>query len=190
MRVAAQGVDVVFTATIKNFGRSAATKLILEALYKSKDNFIQTHQADTPLELQPGQEVVTKFTMAFTLTDKDRDPEYITVRAMIKCEAKDGLPVDDVRDVVLKIQKKVPILVIDGAAKESKDGEDNTFIDQEKNEFFYRTPDDGDWKTLAAGLEVLTRNISRSTHPPKPFTSGRTTSLRRCRWRILLRSQA
>jgi hypothetical protein len=134
-RIAAENVDVVFTVKLANYSRSEKHDTLLKVLVDGKENQFGTKQIPRML---PGQTLEEKFTLSFTKTRNG--PQFINVRADITSKDPDqrdtGLEADKVRDVVIELRKKVPILVVDGAGPDGKSLET------------------GDWKTLAAGLEA------------------------------------
>ena len=132
-RVAIEESDVEFTASIMNFGQ-AEGKTFLKVYINGKEDLSR----DMVLEkLKPGEISQHKFTLRFPakkgaateITDKDGpdererkrrlDREFFQVRVTIAREDA-GLNVDNVRDMVLEVRKKVPSLVIDGNKPEGR----------------------------------------------------------------------
>ena len=112
-RMAAEGVPIEFTVKIQNFGP------------KDEKNFLHVYidgvkdfTASVPLDNLPANTVFEqKFTLLFQ--KKRPTPEFLHVSAEINQEEA-GLQVDNVRDMVIEVRKKIPALIIDGAGREGQ----------------------------------------------------------------------
>jgi hypothetical protein len=131
-RVAIEDAEVEFTATIMNYGQAQARTFL--KVYVNGENDLSR---DMILEkLEPGSKTEHKFTLRFprkgkvpeitekdTLEERERkrrlEREYFNVRVTIRREDS-GLNVDNVRDMVIEVRKKVPTLVIDGNKPEGR----------------------------------------------------------------------
>jgi hypothetical protein len=132
-RVVAEGVDVTFTATIMNFGKSEQQGVQFDVYVDGKEEFRGKTQFP---RIMSQQKLEHKFTLNFQKVKNG--PEFARVRAEIKVKAGESpLEADDIRDVVVDVRKRVPILIVDG-----------TGLDGPKDPQF----DVGDFKTLNAAL--------------------------------------
>ncbi len=131
-RVAIEETEVELTASIMNYGQ-AEGKTFLK-VYVNGENDLSR---DMVLEkLKPGELSQHKFTLRFPgrkktaeITEKDTpeererkrrlDREFFHIRVTIARE-DNGLNVDNVRDLVIEVRKKIPSLVIDGNKPEGR----------------------------------------------------------------------
>ncbi len=131
-RVAIEDAEVEFTATIMNYGQAQARTFLRVSV-----NGERALDRDQILDkLEPGSKTEHKFTMRFprkgkvaeitekdTLDERERkrrlEREYFHVRVTIQREDS-GLNVDNVRDMVIEVRKKVPTLVVDGNKPEGR----------------------------------------------------------------------
>ncbi len=132
-RVAAEGVPVEFTLTIENFSTSEKKTF----LHVKKDG-VEDFTASQPIESLPAlQKTEKKFQLIFAkknkaaadLKDSDSkeererkrlaEREFVQITAELDSE-ETGLQLDNVRDLVIEVRKKVPALVVDGGGPESR----------------------------------------------------------------------
>jgi hypothetical protein len=131
-RVAIEDAEVEFTATVMNYGQAQARTFL--KVYINGENDLARDQILEKLE--PGSKTDHKFTLRFprkgkvpeitekdTLDERERkrrlERECFQVRVTIQREDA-GLNVDNVRDMVIEVRKKVPTLVIDGNKPEGR----------------------------------------------------------------------
>ena len=138
--VTGEGANVVFTATIYNFGSQAVSGVSLDVDINGAE-FPGGHKPFDPI--QPKKRIVHEIRLS--MPTLKTGTEYVKVRARLKI-ADSPLPADDVRDAVVYVRQTVPILVIDG-----------TGIEGPKDPQFDR----GDWKTLEAGLTAGKKYVPR-----------------------------
>ncbi len=144
---------MVFTATIVNFGKAEKTNVGLRVYvddvedYRGKKEFAR---------IMPGKRLEEKFTLLFHLKD-GADMQLTRVRAELRSEDS-ALEADDVRDVVVDVRHRVPILVVDGNNEGFKVEHAEGTPWSAKN-WKTENPEDadsqfdvGDWKTLISGL--------------------------------------
>jgi hypothetical protein len=133
-RVAIEDAEVEFTATVMNHGQGEASPFL--EVYVNGEHDLSR---DTIIEkLAPGNKVDHKFTLRFParkgkpgseITEKDTveererkrrlERDHFHVRVTIRREPV-GLNVDNVRDMVIEVRKKVPTLVVDGNKPEGR----------------------------------------------------------------------
>ncbi len=151
--IAAEGVPVEFTVGVHNYSTEAKktfmhvyTRSIYVRDGKLEDGErLQEDLASTGVidNLQPANRTEKKFTLLFQkkqpgqdVRDSDKpeerarkrraDAEFVQVSVQIDDDPQDmGLQVDNVRDVVVEVRKKVPTLVVDGnpARSRKRDGD-------------------------------------------------------------------
>ncbi len=135
-RVAVEDAEVELTASIINYAQAEA-RTFLQVYVNGEHDLTR----DMPLEkLRPGEVTQHKFTLRFPkrggakleINEKDgpeererkrrMDREYFNVRVTIsrKDGSVDGLDVDNVRDLIIEVRKKVPSLVVDGNKPEGR----------------------------------------------------------------------
>ena len=152
-RVVASDIDVVFTATIVNYGKSEKTNVGLRVYvddvedYRGKKEFAR---------ILPGKRLEEKFTLLFHKKE-GQELQFARVRAEIRSEDS-VLEADDVRDVVVDVRQRVPILVVDGNNEGFKVEHAEGTPWTAKN-WKTENPEDadaqfdvGDWRTLISGL--------------------------------------
>jgi hypothetical protein len=131
-RVAIEDGEVEFTATLMNYGGAEARTFL--KVYVNGENDLTR---DMVLEkLAPRSKTDHKFTLRFPrkgkgveITEKDTveererkrrlEREFFHVRVTIQRE-ETGLNLDNVRDMVIEVRKKVPTLVVDGNPPEGR----------------------------------------------------------------------
>jgi hypothetical protein len=106
-RMVAIGVDVDFHVTLLN-SSGREKKPFLKVLVDGEEDLRGSQQ----LEAVPaGRTRDYKFTLSF---NKKKDgPEFVQVSVQVAVE-ETGLQADHVRDVVIEVRKKVPVLLVDG----------------------------------------------------------------------------
>ncbi|MFO0927087.1 MAG: BatA domain-containing protein [Gemmataceae bacterium] len=132
-RVAIEDADVEFTASIMNFGTAKESRF-LEVFVNGEHDLTRDMMIE---DLEPGKLKEHKFTLRFArrtrpgseITEKDSpdererkrrlEREQFHVRVTLRKEDA-GLNVDNVRDLVLEVRKKVPTLVFDGNKPENR----------------------------------------------------------------------
>ena len=129
-RVAIEDSDVEFTASIMNFGQAKESRFVEVFINGEKDL-----TRDVMLEdLEPGKLKEHKFSLRFQrrarpgmdITEKDtpeererkrrleREQFQIRVTVTKKGKDDDSLIADNIRDTIIELRRKVPILVVDG----------------------------------------------------------------------------
>jgi hypothetical protein len=152
-RVVASDIDVVFTATIVNYGKSEKTNVGLRVYVDDKEDYRGKKEF---ARILPGKRLEEKFTLLFHLRD-GAETQLTRVRAELRSEDS-ALEADDVRDVVVDVRHRVPILVVDGNNEAFKVEHAEGTPWTAKN-WKTENPEDadsqfdvGDWKTLISGL--------------------------------------
>lgn len=129
-RLVVEGAATDFVATIKNFG-SSPRRTFFHARRDGVEDFAATQPVD---EIPPGQEIKLRFTLVLgrnspgpKISSGDdpmkRDQERLLHRSWIRLSGEiddqptTGLAEDNVRDLVVEVVHKVPVLVIDGAGR-------------------------------------------------------------------------
>jgi hypothetical protein len=133
-RVAIADSDIEMTATVMNYSQAEA-KAFLKVYVNGKEDLARDMILD---KLPPGSKTEHKFTLRFPLkkagadikgdTVEEREQkrrlerEFFHVRVTLRRQdaGVDGLQVDNLRDVVVEVRKKVPALVVDGNKAESQ----------------------------------------------------------------------
>jgi len=132
-RMAAEAVQVEFTATIANFSAAQVSPFLEVRLDGDINNF-----GSRPVEqpILPGTVVQQKFQLMFTKKrpsteikagdsreERERkrlaDREFFHISAEIKGDDI-GIRSDNVRDLVLEVRRRVPTLLVDGGGAESR----------------------------------------------------------------------
>jgi hypothetical protein len=113
-RVAAEGVPVEFTVTVQNFGAQEVSSL-LKVLRDNREDFDGTQPIDS---LPPYSKKEFKFSLRFPKTTPG--PEFARVSALINLEKSGGVQEDNVRDLVMEVRKKIPVLVVDSKGREGQ----------------------------------------------------------------------
>ncbi len=126
-RVAAENVPVEFTVTIENFGNLAKTQDFLHVRVNGAVSF----GAEQPIPVLPAmQRTEIRFPLQFAkskateaVTEKDAkaerdrkrriDREFQTVTVEIE-DKNGGLIADNIRELVIEVRHKVPLLILDG----------------------------------------------------------------------------
>jgi hypothetical protein len=135
-RVAIEDQQVEFTVTVQNFGTTELpTPPRVRVLVDGQEDKLNSVKMD---RIGPGSTVQHKFTTKFPLKNKarfeisDKDSpeererkrrlqrEFYHVRVDIGPEDAGGLNVDNIRDLVIEVRKKVPTLVVDGNKAENR----------------------------------------------------------------------
>lgn len=132
-RVAIEDADVEFTASIMNHGTAKESRF-LEVYINGEHDLTRDMMLE---DLEPGKVKEHKFTLRFArrsrpgseITEKDGpeererkrrlEREQFHVRVTLRKEDS-GLNVDNVRDLIIEVRKKVPALVIDGNKPEGR----------------------------------------------------------------------
>jgi hypothetical protein len=153
-RVVASGIDVEFTVTIMNFGKAEKANVGLHVYVDEKEEYRGKKQF---ARILPGKRIEEKFTLLFEKKNGDQ-MQFARVRAEIRLEENSVLEADDVRDVVVDVRQRVPILVVDGSNEAFKVEHAEGTPWTAKN-WKTENPEDvdsqfdiGDWKTLISGL--------------------------------------
>jgi len=107
-RIIPEGVDIPFEVVVKNHGNTnTGPQLTIRVDGREENRGSMLLPAITA-----GQEYTHKFDLRFN--KKTKAPvEYIHVRAEIR-PGETGLEADHVRDLVLELREKIPVLVVDG----------------------------------------------------------------------------
>ena len=136
-RSALEGQPVGITALVANFGRNprrAGMSVLI--------NGLRDAAASTLIEsLPPGQVTPVRFrivpvrpvgapqaigTPAQDPTQRDTarraDPTTMVVRVSLEDDSRIGIPADDVRDLIVPVRTRFPVLVVDGASTGRADG--------------------------------------------------------------------
>ncbi len=131
-RVVAEGVETEFSVTIRNYS-SSDKKTFLHVKVDGDVN--KGFAGSRPIERVPADDSVTeKFTLIFAKKkpslpvspsdlpeDRERkrrlDQEFVQVTAELDPE-ETGLQVDNIRDMVVEVRKRVPTLVVDGSGQD------------------------------------------------------------------------
>jgi Aerotolerance regulator N-terminal len=129
-RVAIEDADVEFTASIMNFGQAKESRFVEVFINGEKDL-----TRDMMLEdLEPGKMKEHKFSLRFqrraragmeitekdTLEERERkrrlEREQFNVRVTVTKKGKDddSIIADNIRDTVIELRRRIPILVVDG----------------------------------------------------------------------------
>ncbi len=135
-RVAIEDSEVEFTASVMNFGQAKGNTWI--SVYVNGE---QDLNRDYQLEnVPPGSKIDHKFSLRFAahkgkngdITEKDtveererkrrqeREIFHIRVAIQRRDGGSDSLSVDNVRDMMIEVRKKVPTLVVDGNKPEGR----------------------------------------------------------------------
>jgi hypothetical protein len=132
-RVAAEGIETEFSVTLTNFS-SSDKKTFLHIKVDGKEAF----SGSRPIDRVPADSSITeKFSLIFAKKkpspdirssdlpdERERkrrlDQEFFHVAAEIDPE-ETGLQADNVRDLVIEVRKRVPILIIDGSGREGRE---------------------------------------------------------------------
>jgi hypothetical protein len=130
--VAVKDVDTEFSITIVNFGGSDKPRF-LKVYVNGTEDFRATRQVPA---ISPGEARIEKFIINLTKSrmppaiipsdnreDRERkrraDQEYVHLQAVIDGE-ETGLAIDNVRDLVVEVRRKVPVLIVDGSGPEGR----------------------------------------------------------------------
>jgi hypothetical protein len=108
-RVAAEGIDVEFTVVLHNFS-AQPRQPNLHVYVDGKEDFRGSKQI---MNIAPNARHEERFSLSFQKKHKGSDSEYVHVSAQIDVGAE-GLTVDHVRDLVLEVRQRVPVLLVDG----------------------------------------------------------------------------
>ncbi len=129
-RMVVEGAATEFVATVKNFGSSPR-----RTFFHAKRDGVEDFAATQPVEeIPPGQETKVRFTLVLgrnnsapKISSGDdparRDQERLLHRSWIRLTAEiddqpmTGLAEDNVRDLMVEVVNKVPVLLIDGAGR-------------------------------------------------------------------------
>jgi hypothetical protein len=139
-RVAAEGEPVEFTATVHNYGTGEKKSFLhVKVGGKATDDF----EASKPIDnLPPGQDKEIRFEHRFRMENKgggaaagdpaERDRRRLAEREFIQVSValdpeETGLQIDNARDIVVEVRKRVPVLIVDGGGKESQESGGDTF---------------------------------------------------------------
>jgi hypothetical protein len=114
-RFTAENMPVLFTATIKNF--SAAKKNVF---FNVKVDGQVRFEATQPIDINPGENRHT-----FLLSFNKRG--YNMVSAALQDKDASGVPDDDTRVTVIKVEPQVPILMIDGGEDQPNGARKDSF---------------------------------------------------------------
>jgi hypothetical protein len=135
-RVAIEDADVEFTASIVNYGQAKESRFVEVFINGEKDL-----TRDVMLEdLEPGKVKEHKFSLRFqrraragmeitekdTLEERERkrrlEREQFNVRVTVTKKGKDDDSViaDNIRDTVIELRRKIPILIVDGNKPEHR----------------------------------------------------------------------
>src|SRR5205823_653620 len=109
-RIAAENMPVEFTVTVRNYSSKEVTDAFLKVSVNGKEDF-----SVSPVKIEKlpgGEKTEIKFKMAFPKTTPVT--EYIPITAEVVEKDPSGLLLDNVRDLVIEVRKKIPALVIDG----------------------------------------------------------------------------
>ncbi|HEY7157025.1 MAG TPA: BatA domain-containing protein [Gemmataceae bacterium] len=130
-RVVAEGVETEFTVTIRNYSSSDKKTFLRVRVDGDK---LKGEVGSRPIDRIPADDSITeKFTLIFAkkkpapavspadlpeARERKRrlDREYVQVTAELSVE-ETGLQVDNVRDMVVEVRKRVPTLVVDGTGQ-------------------------------------------------------------------------
>ncbi len=129
-RMVVEGAATEFVATVRNFG-SSPRRTFFHARRDGVEDFAATQPVD---EIPPGQEAKVRFTLVLgrntpapKISSGDdparRDQERLLRRSWIRLTAEiddqplTGLAEDNVRDLMVEVVHKVPVLLIDGAGR-------------------------------------------------------------------------
>jgi hypothetical protein len=121
-RMVPENVDVRFAVTIRNYGTQEKTGVDVRIRRNGQDDPRGTTRID---RLPPGESRTHEFVMAFTKTTK-APSEFVHVGADINAEQA-GLEADHVRNLVVEVRQKIPILVVDGKPTEGEKPGGDTF---------------------------------------------------------------
>jgi hypothetical protein len=130
--VAVKDVDTEFSITIQNFGGSDKPRF-LKVFVNGTEDFRATRQIPA---IAPGEARTEKFIINLSKSkmppaivpadnreDRERkrraDQEFVHLQAVIDSE-ETGLGIDNVRDLVVEVRRKVPTLVVDGSGPEGR----------------------------------------------------------------------
>jgi len=114
-RIAAEGMPVEFTVSVMNYSTKEVTDCFLKVRVDGKEEFA----ASQPIEKLVGSgKTDIKFQLLFT--KKQPTPEFVHISAELVEKDPSGLLADNIRDLVIELRKKVPILVIDGEGEKNK----------------------------------------------------------------------
>jgi hypothetical protein len=130
--VAVKDVDTEFSLTIQNFGGSDKPRF-LKVFVNGSEDFRATRQVPA---IAPGEARTEKFILNLSKSkiapppvpadrreDRERkrraDQEYVHLQAVIDAE-ETGLGIDNVRDLVVEVRRKVPTLIVDGSGPEGR----------------------------------------------------------------------
>jgi aerotolerance regulator-like protein len=179
-RLAAEAVPIEFTATIANYG-SAPVSPFLKVSVDGQQDFVGSRPVDKPIEAgavarQRFQLLFVKKRPAVPVQDKDRpeererkrlaDREYFHVSAEIEGENA-GLRIDNVRDMVIEVRRRVPTLLVDGGGPESrKEHGDSYHVEAALSaarayEVERRTPDELETTNLDLYPSIFLLNVPR-----------------------------
>lgn len=123
-RIIPEGVDINFEVVVRNHGNNPLSGKQLTIRVNGNEELRGTTMLPS---IAPAQDHSHKFDLRFA--KKTKAPiEYVHVRAEIRPEEA-GLEADHVRDLVLELRSKIPVLVIDWEnEKGSKQGGDLFYI--------------------------------------------------------------
>ncbi len=125
-RIIPEGQDIPFEVVVRNHGTTNVSPQLVIRVDGREEN-----RGSTLLpSIAPGQEYTHKFDVRFN--KKSKAPvEYIQIRAEIR-PGDTGLDADHVRDLVLELREKIPVLVVDGrgTGEGSKPGGDLFYVQE------------------------------------------------------------
>jgi hypothetical protein len=123
-RIIPEGVDINFEVVIRNNGNNNLNNKQLTIRVDGRE---ENRGGVLLPNIVAGQDYTHRFDLRFN--KKSKTPvEYVHIRAEIKPEEV-GLESDHVRDLVLELRQKIPVLVVDGKGDEgAKQGGDLFYI--------------------------------------------------------------
>lgn len=125
-RIIPEGVDILFEVVVRNNGNQNISPQLVIRVDGREEN-----RGSTLLpSVAPGQEYTHKFDLRFN--KKSKAPvEFVHVRAEIR-PGETGLEADHVRDLVLELRERIPVLIVDGRGKDEggKPGGDLFYVEE------------------------------------------------------------
>jgi len=120
-RMAAEGVPIDFGVTIANYSpqeKKTRLRVKVKGAEEPPDALREEFLASQDIEsLLPYQNTTVTFSLPFN--KKKATPEFFHIRAEID-DNEDCLKGDNVRDLVVEVRKRIPVLVVDGNGKEGR----------------------------------------------------------------------
>jgi hypothetical protein len=123
-RIIPEGVDINFEVVVRNNGNNNASGKQLTIRVNGRE---ENRGSILLPPIPAGQDHTHRFDLRFTKASK-APVEYVHIRAEIKPDEV-GLEADHVRDLVLELRSKIPVLVVDGKGDDgNKQGGDMFYI--------------------------------------------------------------